>query len=248
MARPLSTLCLALASLLCLSAGQARAAEPDDFGEAIVAAPDRSADDLKNDAHRQPAKLIDFTGVKPGMSVLDVMAGGGYTTELMARAVGGSGRVYAESPPVGPEKPRQTLIARLASPVMANVQLAQTPLESPVPEGVHNLDLITLILNYHDITFLPVDRAKMNLDMFNGLKKGGVLVIVDHAARSGEGTSVGKTLHRVEEASVITEVEAAGFKLAAKGDFLRNPNDPRDQPFFKMDAATDQFALKFVKP
>jgi predicted methyltransferase len=248
MARRFSTLCLALASFLCLTASQARAAEPKDFGEAIVAAPDRSADDLKNDAHRQPAKLIDFTGVKEGMTVLDVMAGGGYTSELLARAVGGSGRVFVHSPPNGPEKAHQTLIARLARPVMANVELVETPIESPVPEAVHNLDLITLILNYHDVTYLPIDRAKMNLDLFNGLKKGGVLVIVDHAARSGEGTSVGKTLHRVEEASVISEVEAAGFKLAAKGDFLRNPDDPRDQPYFKMDAATDQFALKFVKP
>lgn len=248
MARRFFTLFLTLASFLCMSAIPVRADESSDFGEAIVAAPDRSAEDLKLDAHRQPAKLLDFTGVKPGMTVLDAMAGGGYTSELLARAVGGSGRVFVHSVPNGPEKAHQTLIARLARPVMANVSLVETPIESLVPAGVHNLDLITLILNYHDITYLPVDRAKMNLSIFNGLKKGGVFVVVDHAAQSGEGTSVGKTLHRVEEAAVIAEVEAAGFKLAAKGDFLRNPNDPRDQPYFKMDAATDQFALKFVKP
>jgi predicted methyltransferase len=226
----------------------APAAEPTDFGEAIVAQPDRSSADRLADNHRQPAKLIDFTGVQPGMTVLDMMAGGGYTSELMARAVGGSGRVFVQSAPDSPEKSRQALIARLAEPAMANVSLAETPLEAPVPFGVHTLDLITLILNYHDITYLPVDRAKMNKAMFDGLKSGGVLVIVDHAGAPGSGTTVGKTLHRVEESALIAEVEAAGFRKVAEADFLRQPTDPRDQPFFRLDSPTDQFVVKFQKP
>lgn len=240
---------LALALCLTLSIDlRALAAEPKDFGEAIVAAPDRDENDVKNDAHRQPAKLIDFTGVKPGMIVMDFAAGGGYTTELLARAVGGSGRVYAQSAPSAPEQARQKLVARMARPAMANVEIAETPFDAPVPANVHNLDLITLILNYHDIAYLPVDRSKMNAALFDGLKKGGFYVVVDHSARPGEGASVGKSLHRIEEATVIAEVESAGFKLVAKGDFLRQPSDTRDKPFFNMEQPSDQFALKFVKP
>ena len=224
------------------------AAEPSDFGEAIVAAPDRNAEDLRLDERRHPAQLLDFSGVKPGMKVLDMMAGGGYTTELLARAVGGSGRVYAQSRPGGPEKSHQALVERMARPAMTNVVLAETPLEAPVPDGSHDFDLVTLILNYHDITYLPVDRAKMNRAMFDCLKPGGALVIVDHAANPGAGTTVGKSLHRIEESALIAEVEAAGFKKAAEADFLRQPGDPRDQPFFNMDSPTDQFVLKFVKP
>jgi len=105
------------------------------------------------------------------------------------------------------------------------------------------------VLNYHDTTFLPIDRAKMNKAVFDGLKHGGIYLIVDHAAKAGDGATVGKSLHRIEESTVVTEVEAAGFKKESEGEFLRHPNDAKDQPFFKMtDQPTDQFVLKFKKP
>ena len=89
----------------------------------------------------------------------------------------------------------------------------------------------------------------MNKALFDGLKHGGVLVIVDHAAKAGDGVTVGKSLHRIEESSVIAEVEAAGFKKEAEGDFLRVPADPKDKPFFQMEGQpSDQFVLKFKKP
>ncbi len=240
----------ALAGLACLFLLYAGApAHAADLGASVVAAPDRSDDDRKADERRQPAKLLDFTGVKPGMKVLDLMAGGGYTTELLARAVGPKGKVYAQSAPDASEKPKATLAERIKKPVMANVTIAATPVEAAVPDGVHDLDLITFILNYHDTTFLPIDRAKMNKALFDGLKHGGVLVIVDHAAKAGDGVTVGQTLHRIEESTLISEVQAAGFKKVAEADFLRQPNDPHDQPFFKMDGApSDQFVVKFQKP
>ncbi len=80
------------------------------------------------------------------------------------------------------------------------------------------------------------------------MKHGGVFIVVDHAAKAGDGTTVGRSLHRIEESALIAEVEAAGFKKDAEADFLRQPNDPHDQPFFKMDAPSDQFVLKFRKP
>ena len=77
---------------------------------------------------------------------------------------------------------------------------------------------------------MEVDRAKMDKAFFAALKPGGYLVIADHSARPGDGTTVGKTFHRIEEATLRQEVEAAGFKLVAEGNFLRNPDDPRDAP------------------
>lgn len=62
--------------------------------------------------------------------------------------------------------------------------------------------------------------------LFAALKPGGVFVVVDHAAKAGDGAAVGPTLHRIEEATVRSEVEAVGFRLAGERDFLRNPNDP----------------------
>lgn len=223
-------------------------AAPSDVGASVVAASDRSDDDRKTDARRQPAKLLDFAGVKPGMTVLDLMAGGGYTTELLARAVGKTGKVYAQNSPGAPEKALNAMAERMKKPAMANVTAVSAAPDAPFPEGVHP-DLVTFVLNYHDTTFLPVDRAKMNKAVFDGLKSGGTYLVVDHAAKAGDGATVGKSLHRIEESTVISEVEAAGFKKEGEGDFLRQPSDPKDQPFFKMgDQPSDQFVLKFRKP
>lgn len=242
----LRTAAAGLACLLLLCTTTLHAA---DLGGAVVASPDRSDDDRKVDERRQPAKLLDFAGVKPGMTVLDLMAGGGYTTELLARAVGKTGKVYAQNSPGAPEKALAAMAERMKKPAMANVITASTPIDAPLPEGVHDVDLVTFVLNYHDVTYLPIDRAKMNKALFEGLKHGGTLIVVDHAAKAGDGVTVGKSLHRIEESSVVAEVEAAGFKKEAEGGFLRVPADPKDAPFFKMDnQPTDQFVLKFKKP
>jgi hypothetical protein len=66
---------------------------------AIIASPDRSAADRTNDVRRKPADMLAFIGIVPGMIAVDLSSGGGYTTELLARAVGPTGRVYGQSPP-----------------------------------------------------------------------------------------------------------------------------------------------------
>jgi predicted methyltransferase len=120
--------------------------------------------------------------------------------------------------------------------------------DDPVPPGTQQLDLVTFFFAYHDTAFMPVDRAKMNRALFDSLKPGGVLVVTDHSAQAGAGTSVVKTLHRIEESTLRREIEAAGFKLIAEADFLRNPGDTRDAIVFRPQVPVDEFVLKFVKP
>jgi len=243
----LRTAVAAAFACMIFTTGLAHAASPD-VGASVVAASDRSDDDRKADARRQPAKLLDFAGIKPGMTVLDLMAGSGYTTELLVRAVGKTGKVYAVNSPAAPERVITNMGERLKKPVMANVTLVSASPDASFPDGVHP-DVVTFVLNYHDTTYLPIDRAKMNKAVFDGLKSGGTYVIVDHAAKAGDGVTVGKSLHRIEESTVIAEVEAAGFKKEAEADFLHQPNDPKDKPFFDMKGEpTDQFVLKFKKP
>ncbi len=131
---------------------------------------------------------------------------------------------------------------------MKNVVHVIRAFDDPMPPDVSSLDLVTFFFAYHDMTYMPVDRAKMNQKMFAALKPGGFLVVADHSARAGDGTTVGKTLHRIEEATLREEVEAAGFKLVAEGDFLRHPEDPRDVPIFHPKVPVDEFVLKFQKP
>ena len=211
--------------------------------ESVIASPVRTDQDRRMDAERKPAEFLPFTQVKPGMHVLDVSAGAGYTSQLLALAVGPGGALWAQTP-----KPGATLTKRLTDHPQANFVVVERPFEDPVPDQAGKLDLITLILNYHDITYLPVDRAKMNARLFSALAPGGHFVVIDHSSRSGKGISEGKTLHRIDEAVVLDEVRKAGFVLEAEGDFLRNPADMRDEPSSNPKVPTDKFALRFVKP
>lgn len=211
--------------------------------QAVIASPVRTDQDRRMDASRRPADFLPFTQVEPGMQVLDVAAGGGYTTQLLALAVGPTGKVWAQAQNPGP-----ALAKRLADHPQDNIVVVKRPFDDPVPEDAPKLDLITIVNNYHDISYLPVDRAKMNQRLFAALKPGGRLVVVDHSALAGAGITAGKTLHRIEEAVVVAEVRQAGFVLDAEGSFLRNPADRRDDLSYEPKVPTDKFALRFVKP
>ena len=214
----------------------------------LVAAADRSDADRDADKRRDPAPFLAFAAPRPGMKVLDMGAGGGYSSELMARAVVPNGIVVAQNPTDLGERAKAAFQARLATPAMKNAVADTAPFDDPIPAGVADFDLITFLFYYHDTTYMEVDRAQMNRKLFAALRPGGFLVIADHSALPGQGVSVGKTLHRIEEAALRQEVEAAGFKLVATGDFWRNAADSHDFPSFKRDMPVDNFVLKFQKP
>jgi predicted methyltransferase len=245
----------ALASLMLLAISVARAEDakaPNDKMpnyEAIVASADRSDADRQTDQRRQPAKMLAFAGVQAGMKILDMEASAGYSTELLARTVGPAGTVYAQDSAAVIERfVKDKFDIRAQKPAMKNVVHVVRDFDDPIPPDVSGLDMITFFFAYHDITYMQVDRAVMNRKMFAALKPGGFLIIADHSARPGEGTSVAKTLHRIEESTLRQEIEAAGFKLVAEGDFLRNPNDPRDSAVFHPQVPNDEFVLKYQKP
>ena len=217
--------------------------------EAIVASPDRTEADRQADQRRQPAKMLAFTGVMTGMKVLDMEASAGYSTELLARAVGPSGIVYAQDSAAVIERfVKDKFDIRAQKPVMKNVVHVVRNFDDPIPLDVTGLDLITFFFAYHDITYMEVDRAAMNRKMFAALKPGGFLIVADHSAKPGDGINVAKTLHRIEESTLRQEIEAAGFKLVAEADFLRHPEDPRDAKVFQPAVPTDEFVLKYQKP
>src|SRR5262245_2221256 len=165
------------------------------------------------------------------MRVLDVGAGGGYTSETLARIVGSGGRVYAHN---SPEFMRNFIKDRFAQRLQgysgSNLSLVVQPFENPLPADVAkgSIDLVTFMFVYHDLGWVGSDRARVNRAVFEALKPGGYYVLADHSGRPGTGISESKTLHRIEESLLRREVEAAGFRLVAEGQFLRNPGDPRD--------------------
>jgi predicted methyltransferase len=219
-----------------------------------VAAPDRSDADRALDSGRKPAELLTFAGVGPGMRVADLAAGSGYTTELLARVVGPSGRVWSENSQFIRDRfAEKPWTERLAKPGLGNVVRVERELDDPLPPDAHDLDAVLLVLFYHDTYWMGVDRAAMNRRIYEALRPGGTYVVVDHSAKPGSGAADVETLHRVEEPLVRKEVLRAGFRLDAESDFLRNPDDARDWNASPRSAGerrgtSDRFALRFVKP
>lgn len=240
-----------LAGLLMLSAV---AAAPPAIAQtapnyaAIVAAPDRSDADRKLDTNRAPAQWLAFIGAKPGMTILDIFAVFGWKAELLARAVAPGGKVYAQNSEAAYARVKDPLEARLKTPAAANIVSVVRPFEDPAPPGMHDFDRVTFFYAYHDITYLGVDRAKMNKAFYDALKPGGELIVGDYSTKPGAGTSVVQTLHRSDEALVTSEIEAAGFKLIDHGDFLRVPGDARDTHSHSSAQPVDIYVLKFRKP
>jgi predicted methyltransferase len=239
---------MALGVFVLLAASAEAGAQPAPDYAALLAAPDRSDADRQADKRRDPAPFLAFAGVRPGMKVLDMGAGGGYSTELIARTVAPGGIVYGQNPADLGEKPKAAFDARLKTPAMQDAVADVRPFDDPVPPDVHDFDLVTFLFYYHDTTYMNVDRAAMDRKLLAALKPGGFLVIADHSALPGQGTSVGKTLHRIEESTLRQEVEAAGFRVVAEGNFWRSPDDTHDFPSYHPTTPVDNFVLKFQKP
>jgi predicted methyltransferase len=168
--------------------------------------------------------------------------------------VGPTGVVYGQNSPFILERfAEKPWAARLAKPADKNVVKVTRDFDDPLPPEAKDLDAVLINLFYHDTFWMKVDQGKMNAAVFRALKPGGVYVVIDHSARPGAGTTEVQTNHRIEESVVRKEVTAAGFKLAADADFLRNPEDKRDWNTAPTAAAekrgtSDRFVLKFVKP
>ncbi|MCB9689375.1 MAG: class I SAM-dependent methyltransferase [Alphaproteobacteria bacterium] len=223
-------------------------------GAQVVASPDRSDADRELDAGRLPAAFLDFLWVEPGMRVADLMAGTGYTTELLARAVAPGGVVYSQNNAFVVERfAEKPWSERLAKPVMADVVRVDRELEAPLPPEATDLDLVVMNLFYHDAVWMNVDRPAMNAAILASLKPGGRFVVVDHAAREGAGVEDVQTLHRIEESVVAEELTAAGFELVRTSDLYRHPEDTRDWNAAPSAAGerrgtSDRFVLEVIRP
>lgn len=235
-----------------LAASGAYAAAPSPAIAAAVADISRPPADRDRDAERKPAEMLEFAGVRPGMVVIDMLPGGGYFTRLFSDAVGPNGKVIAYVPEENLArfpKAIDGVNAIAAEPNHKNVRVEHHPLMAPWTAG--SADVVWTSQNYHDLHNTPgADLVAFNKLVYNALRPGGVYVVLDHSAPAGSGLNDTRTLHRIDEAAVRKEAEAAGFVFDGESKALANPADPRTAAVFdpSIRGHTDQFVLRFRKP
>jgi predicted methyltransferase len=246
-------------SLLCtallLTAGLANGADEYD---AVLTHAGRPATDSARDALDHPAEMLRLAGIKPGMKVADVLAGDGYYSELASYIVGPKGHVYLINNLAFDNWSQPALKERMAGSRLSNVTQQTVDLnDMKLPPA--SLDAVLLVKVYHDMYWVDstpkspwpkIDVSSVLDQLSKALKPGGVLLLIDHSAKAGHGKADAGQLHRVEEAFAVQDFTAHGFKVAAKSDLLRRPDDARDLVSYKGPAVgkTDRFVLVFRKP
>ena len=233
-------------------------ARPDSQSiyEQALASDSRLEGDATRDAGRKPAEVLAFLGITPGMTVLDMFSGGGYYSEILSGVVGDSGSVIAHSNKAYLQFVGEEFINRYKAGRLPNVDILMAE-NNKLRLDANQFDAVFMGLAYHDTYWVnpdmgwnEIDRTKLNAEIFNSLKPGGVLGITDHYAAAGSSTDSVSDMHRIDKAIVIADMESAGFKLVDESDILRNPDDDHSQGVFtpEIRGKTDRFVLKFRRP
>lgn len=213
----------------------------------------RSAADLKRDLTSKPAETLALLPVKPGQQVLDLFAGNGYYSELMAQLVGPTGKVLLHNNQAYLKFVGDTLPLRLKDGRLPNVVRYDRESEA-LDLAPNSLDGVLFVMGYHDFYHKAegwaVSRDQVLQQIKAALKTGGYMLVIDHQAKPGSGHTASQELHRIDKQLVIDELTAAGFVLKQQSDVLHNSAD--DHSLMVFDPAirgkTDRFTLVFSKP
>ncbi|MGI9270910.1 MAG: class I SAM-dependent methyltransferase [Woeseiaceae bacterium] len=231
---------------------------PDVEVDVFVAAlenPARPESDRGRDAGRQPAAVLEFFGIAPGMAVLDMFSGGGYYTEIIAGVVGPEGRVVAHSNKAYLQFVGEEFEARHADGRLPNVDVLMAE-NNELELDENQFDAVMMVLSYHDTYWVAPDRGwpefdrpKLLAELYAAMKPGGVMAVIDHQAEPGSPGESGGQVHRIDRAIVVADFEQAGFVLEDESDLLRNPEDDYSKGVFDpaVNGKTDRFMLKFRK-
>ena len=214
--------------------------------KAARASPDRSAKDKERDAARKPIETIQFAGIKTGQTVLEVIAVGGWFTEVLSAAVGPTGKVYAQNPTFFTGRPGFAEAEKAQDDRLKNV----TPIHGDLPDASlkGKADVALTALNLHDIYNSAGEDAAVALckGVYDDLKPGGTFIVIDHVGIAGQDN---KMFHRIELAQAKAVLTKAGFKIDAESDLLKNPKDDHTKGVRdpSVSGHTDQFLIRAKK-
>jgi predicted methyltransferase len=214
--------------------------------KAALASPDRSAKDKDRDAARKPIETIQFAGIKTGQTVLEVIAVGGWFTEVLSAAVGPTGKVYAQNPTFFTGRPGFAEAEKAQDDRLKNV----TPIHGDLPDAslTGKADAALTALNLHDIYNSAGEAAAVALckGVYEDLKPGGTFTVIDHVGIAGQDNAM---FHRIQLAQAKEVLTKAGFKIDAESDLLKNPKDDHTKGVRdpSVSGHTDQFLIRAKK-
>jgi predicted methyltransferase len=214
--------------------------------KAAVESSNRTPEQKARDFDRKPAELLVMSGIKPRDRVVEIASFGQYFTTLLSDIVGPKGMVYMFDLPYTEARAGAASRAFVAAHPNARYELVDYNLIN-LPE---NIDVVYIVLYYHDLPLNKVDTAALNAKILKALKPGGIYFIVDHNARPGSGTEDTQKLHRIDPAVIRQEVTAAGFELVEESKLLARSDDDHTKMVFTpgLRGLTDQSIFKFRKP
>lgn len=250
---PLLATCLAVATL----SGCAGISINESAGiERVLANPARSAADRERDARDKPADVLALAKFKRGDTVADLLAGGGYYSEILSGIVGPNGKVLLVNNTGYEAFGKKALAERLANDRLPNVVHVVGP-STALGMGENVLDGAVIVMSYHDLYWVDekegwpkIDAGQFLDQIVRALKPGGVLLVVDHSAKSGTGSNDAQTLHRIDEQFAIADFRKHGLQWEAAMPMLRNPADDRSKNVFDpaIRGKTDRFVHLYRKP
>ena len=219
---------------------------------ALLASESRAEADRARDAGRKPAEVIAYLGIEPGMTVIDIIAAGGYYTEVLSLAVGPDGRVASQNPARVLEMRdganEKALSERLADNRLPNVYRLNKEIADLSPAD-GPFDAAITALNLHDIYNRNGEEAAIDMMrvVYSILKPGGVFGVIDHQGIDGQDNAA---VHRMLKADAIRFAEAAGFVVEGDSGILHVDTDDMTQSVFAegVRGKTNRFLLKLRKP
>lgn len=254
-----SLLTLAATALVAVTAAAAATSEPDVSValDGAFASADRPEADRGQDERRRAREFLEFTGIAPGMTVLDAFAASGYYTELLSRLVGSGGQVIAYNNPAYAQFAAKGIEARYAGNRLPNVQQITADVDK-LELPPRSLDAAIFVMSFHDLywrpadgSWTPTDPLQMLRTLHAAMKVGGVVIVQDHvAAPGGDTAEVVDALHRIDPDVVKRDFKAAGFVLEAESPMLAHADDDHTKGVFDpaIRGRTDQFVFKFRRP
>lgn len=244
---------LSALALLTLATTAYAANEIDTKVEAALAAESRPQADADRDRNRRPLETLNFLGLKDDMTVIELIPGGGWYTRVLAPVLAENGKLYVA---IGAGRTARTV---LTEPGFENVTVLETTDNIHRPEGARyyhlddfefgasDVDMVLTFRNMHN--FDPESRARMNVQVFEVLKSGGLYGVVDHTKRHMEPENH-ENRRRIDPVLVIQELTGLGFEFVGYSDLHYRADDELEYEVGRRSVSgnTDRFTLLFRKP